>query len=86
MMRVASDQCSTCIYRADSPLDLKSLEAQIADPRMAGFFKGHRVCHTLQDETGTGPCCRGFWNRHKDRFTAGQIAQRLGLVKMVTSA
>ena len=42
MMRVASDQCSTCIYRADSPLDLKKLEAEIADPNMAGFFTGHQ--------------------------------------------
>ena len=80
MMRVASDQCPTCIYRKDSPLDLQQLEAEIADPRMAGFFKGHRICHSLD-----GACCRGFWDRHKDSFTAGQISQRLGLVKMVTS-
>ena len=45
-MRVAADQCSTCIYRADSPLDLQKLEAEIADPRMGGFFKSHRVCHS----------------------------------------
>ena len=25
-------------------------------------------------------CCRGFWNRHKDEFAVGQVAQRLGLV------
>ena len=86
MMRVASDQCSTCIYRADSPLDLKLLEAEIADPNMAGFFTAHRICHSFPDEAGAGPCCRGFWNRHRDRFTLGQISQRLGLVKMVTSA
>ena len=84
MMRVASEQCSTCIYHANSPLDLKRLEAEIADPRMAGFFKGYRVCHSSQDDSGT--CCRGFWNKHRDHFTAGQVAQRLGLVKMVTSA
>ena len=40
-MRVAATQCETCIYRPGSPLDLKSLEAQIADPNMAGFFNGH---------------------------------------------
>ena len=80
-MQVASEQCSTCIYRKDSPLDLQKLEAEIADPRMTGFFKGHRVCHSFQDDSGT--CCRGFWDRHRDHCTAGQVAQRLGLVKMV---
>ena len=30
-MKVASKQCSTCIYRADSPLDLKKLEKDVAD-------------------------------------------------------
>ena len=80
-MKVAAKQCGTCIYRTDSPLDLKKLEAEIADPRMAGHFKGYRICHHFQDETGT--CCRGFWNKHKDDFTAGQIAQRLGIVEQI---
>ena len=84
-LKVAATQCKTCIYRKDSPLglDIKMLEAEIADPRMAGHFKGHRICHSFQDETGT--CCRGFWNQHKDHFTAGQIAQRLGLVELVAA-
>ena len=81
MMRVASDQCSTCIYRKDSPLDLQQLEAEIADQKMAGFFVGYRICHSQNSQNGPGVCCRGFWNRHRDRFAAGQVAQRLGLVK-----
>jgi hypothetical protein len=28
-------------------------------------------------------CCRGFWNRHKDKFALGQIAQRLGWVVFI---
>jgi hypothetical protein len=76
--QVQSKQCSTCIYRKDSPLDLKRLEAEISDPYMKGFFAGHRICH--HSETA---CCRGFWNRHKDQFTAGQMAQRLNIVEFV---
>lgn len=68
--------CSTCIYRKDSPLDLNKLEAAVADKH--GGFKGHRICHHSKDA-----CCRGFWNRHKDKFAMGQIAQRLGLVRFV---
>jgi hypothetical protein len=42
-------------------------------------FKGWRVCHHSKDV-----CCRGFWNRHKDEFQAGQLAQRLGWVEFVS--
>ena len=76
--KVQRHMCATCIYRPESTLSLAKLEADVADPRMEGFFRGHRICHHSKDA-----CCRGFWNRHKDRFTAGQIAQRLGLVVMV---
>lgn len=75
-MRVQKTQCSTCIYRPDSPLDLAKLEADVADGY--GGFKGHRVCHHSDDA-----CCAGFWARHKNEFQLGQIAQRLGMVKFV---
>jgi hypothetical protein len=76
MFKVQKKSCSTCIYRKDSPLDLKLLEAQVADKY--GGFKGHRICHHSKDV-----CCRGFWNRHKDKFQLGQIAQRMGWVRYV---
>lgn len=75
-MRVQKTQCSTCIYRPDSPLDLKKLEADVADGY--GGFKGHRICHHSDDA-----CCAGFWARHKNEFQLGQIAQRLGMVEFV---
>jgi hypothetical protein len=78
MFEVQSKQCATCIYRKDSPLDIKRLEAQIADPHMRGFFAGFRICHHSKSA-----CCRGFWNRHKNDFAAGQIAQRLNMVRFV---
>jgi hypothetical protein len=31
-------------------------------------------------------CCAGFWRRHRDRFTLGQLAQRLGWVRKVRHA
>ena len=33
-----------------------------------------------------GACCRGFWNRHKDQFPLGQVAQRLNAVVFVAKA
>lgn len=47
-----------------------------ADPH--GGFKNYRICHHSNDV-----CCRGFWDRHKNEFQLGQIAQRLGMVEFV---
>ena len=74
--KVMAAQCATCIYRKGSPLNIKKLEADVADPYIG--FKGHRICHHSEDAY-----CRGFWNRHKDEFALGQIAQRLNMVVFV---
>ena len=76
MFKVRREPCSTCIYRGDSSLDLKALEAAVRNSYVG--FKGYRVCHHTADA-----CCRGFWNAHKDEFQLGQIAQRLDLVEFV---
>ena len=77
VFKVQRNQCSTCIYRKDSPLDLKELEDAVRDKY--GGFREHRACHHARD----GVCCAGFWARHKDEFPLGQVAQRLGLVEYV---
>ena len=75
--------CSTCIYskawRRNGGTPIATLEAQVAD-RFGGFSK-HRQCHHTGKKNAA--CCRGFWNRHKNNFAAGQIAQRLGVVEFV---
>lgn len=79
--KVQARLCATCIYRPDSPLDIRKLEADVADPNMEGYFKAYRECHHAK--RGSKVCCRGFWNAHKDDFTAGQLAQRLNIVTFV---
>ena len=76
MFKVQKKQCKTCIYRQDNPLDINLLESQIADKY--GGFSSHRICHHSDDV-----CCRGFWERHKDEFQMGQLAQRLDMVEFV---
>lgn len=76
MFLVQRRMCATCIYRPDSPLDLKVLEDQVRDSHSG--FVAHRVCHHSVDA-----CCRGFWEAHANEFPAGQIAQRLNAVKFV---
>ena len=79
MFKVQARACPTCIYRSDSPLDIRKLEADVADKY--GGFHGWRVCHHTRDV-----CCAGFWARHRNKFALGQIAQRLGLVEFVTES
>ena len=42
MFKVQARACPTCIYRSDSPLDIRKLEADVADKY--GGFHGWRVC------------------------------------------
>lgn len=79
--QVQRQRCATCIYRRDLGWDIAALEAQCADPHMVGFFSGYRECHHA--EHGSGVCCRGFWDHHKDAFAHGQLAQRLDCVEFV---
>lgn len=74
--KVQSKPCATCIYKNTTHFDLKKLEDKVRDKYIG--FKAHRICHHSKDV-----CCRGFWNRHKDEFAMGQIAQRLGMVEFV---
>lgn len=80
-MKVQDRQCATCIYKPKSGFDVAELERQIADPHMAGHFRGYRICHHASDRSKV--CCRGFWDRHKDDCDIGQLAQRLRLVEFV---
>jgi hypothetical protein len=80
VLEVQTRQCATCIFRPDhwEPGHLAALLDEIRDPKLAGFFTGYRVCHHSDHAV-----CAGFWARYKDDFQAGQVAQRLGLVKLV---
>ena len=77
VFQVQESMCATCIYRSDSRLDLHKLESEVKDDY---GFDGFRSCHHANDNS---ICCRGFWDRHKDKFQLGQLAQRLGFVDFV---
>ena len=75
--KVQAKQCATCIYFPISGFNIEELEKQVKDKYMG--FRTHRACHHAKK----GICCRGFWDRHKDEFQAGQLAQRLNCVEFV---
>lgn len=76
--KVQKKSCATCIYKPDCPLNVESLEEQIADGH--GGYTTYRQCHHTNKNAA---CCRGFWNKHKDNFQLGQLAQRLDMVEFV---
>ena len=73
MFKVQKKQCNSCIYKKNSPLNIRQLEEEA--------FKNdsYRICHHTEDV-----CCAGFWERHKDHFNLGRIAQRRGWVEFVS--
>lgn len=77
--QVMRRRCLTCIYRKGFGWDLVKLENDVRDKYMG--FKGYRVCHS--QKRGGKACCHGFWAKHKWKFAAGQVAQRLKLVEFV---
>ena len=80
-LKVQRKPCATCIYGPNpgTRRSLASLEHEIADPHMPGFFRSYRICHHSTDAV-----CAGFWRRHKNNFALGQLAQRLKWVRYVT--
>ena len=76
MLRVQKNQCATCVYKEGSPVDPGPLEDAIRTKY--GDFHSFRVCHSSENA-----CCAGFWEKHKDHFQMGQLAQRLDMVEWV---
>lgn len=81
LLKVQVRQCATCIYKKTCTWDVKELERQVSDPKISGFFVTFRACHHAPSNSHV--VCKGFWNRHKNHFTLGQLAQRLGGVAFV---
>jgi len=74
--KVQASQCATCIYRADSPLDVRKLEADITEEY--GAIVGWRICHHSMEV-----CCRGFYDQHKTSCAAIRVAQLIDGVSFV---
>ena len=77
--QVRRTMCPTCIYHEANPLDVEKLEAEVGDGY--GGFDGYRICHYHEQA-----CCRGFWERHGDKFTLGRMAKELGVVEFTDDA
>ena len=77
MVHVCERKCSTCIYRPGNLMYLE--EGRVEDMEQKAIKGGSTiVCHKTLD--GDNAACRGFWDVHRDKVPALQIAGRVGLV------
>lgn len=80
-MKVRKAQCDQCLFS-----DKKIVSAKRATDVVKGCLKKdtYFICHKTQTEDAPGDmCCRGFWDRFKDNFNLGRIAQRLKMVEFI---
>ena len=77
-VKLASEQCATCIFRPGSPIDLEELRKHWGE-------YGHQTCHQFRikgQRNKPDVWCRGFWNNEApEEFKA--FVQACGLVEIV---
>jgi len=77
-VHVLAERCATCVFRPGNLMQLQPgrvrdmVDQAVADQSVI-------VCHATLD-TDANACCRGFWDAHRDRVQALQVAERLGVV------
>jgi len=75
VFRVQGSKCDQCLFSDNKIVnDDRKEEVLRTTLKKDTFF----VCHKTDDV-----CCKGYWDKYKDKFTVGQIAQRLNLMKEV---
>ncbi len=80
-MRVAVEQCSTCIFRPGNLMHLSPGRlAEMAKDVQA--TEGYVTCHTTLDRPlRQRVICRGSFDRYKTRII--QVAERMGFIEWV---
>lgn len=80
-MLIQRQQCDQCLF---------SRNRIVSNERAADIIRGcvekdtYFQCHKTQVKgSSQDVCCRGFWDKFKNRFNLGRIAQRLNIVKEV---
>ena len=83
-VHVLDDKCSTCVFR---PGNLMHLEpGRLSGMVKAGVDRANRpggaiTCHSTIYRDDVEPAvCRGFYDKHRDRVQALQVAERLSMV------
>lgn len=79
--KIQTKQCDQCLFSRRRIVTAARFKNIIRDCTQLGNEK-HFVCHKASLK-GDSVCCRGFWDKYKNNFQLGQVAQRLNLVEEV---
>ena len=78
LVHVLARRCDTCVFRPGNLMHLQP--GRVRDMVDQAVAKGSViVCHATLG-TDANACCRGFWDAHRDRVQALQVAERLDVV------
>lgn len=82
-MHVMSVKCDTCIFRPGNLMHLEEgrVEQMTTD---AVRDQGHIPCHKRLGADDERAICRGFFDVHKHDVQALQLAERMGILALVT--
>jgi hypothetical protein len=75
MLSVQKKRCKTCIYHANSNLDLAILEKAVELKFLVGYYDKYCICYYLNNVV-----CNGFYMKYKDNCTLIQLVQCLNVV------
>ena len=78
--RVQEHPCNQCLFST-----ARIVDQERSDAIVKGCLDTDRyfICHKDRKHGNHGACCRGFWDRYKNHFLAGRLAQLLEIVKFV---
>lgn len=81
-MKVQSKPCNQCLFTKNRIVSKERATSIVKDSLKKDTFF---VCHKSSIEgDGHGEvCCKTYWDRYKNQFNLGRIAQRLDVVKFV---
>lgn len=82
-MKVQKEKCNQCLFTKNMVVKNNARRTEIIKGALAKdtFF----VCHksSIAKDGHGDVCCRGFWDKFKNDFNLGRIAQRLNFVNEV---
>jgi hypothetical protein len=81
-VHVMAEKCPTCVFRPGNLMHLQP--GRLTDMVRQSIADGGGItCHdTLYREDVDQATCRGFWDAHRDRVQAFQVAERLHAMRV----
>lgn len=80
-MNIQKAKCDQCLFTKNMVVKNNTRRTEIIKSALNNdtYF----ICHKSSIASNGDVCCRGFWDKFKNDFNLGRIAQRLNFVNEV---